>query len=216
MNPNNPNPDPQSYGVDIKPVNMKQYEFDNYKTVTVVNPKNEDFNFLVEGKAYSIKAGSKKRFPGYIATLYIRKMAMILAQDEKKIQFITDNTLLETYYKRLIIGVDDLVGEHQAPDADSSFVPQSTATESGDGNEKPFATANDEDEDEDEDEDTPTTNPNTPPPVPSDKPLKSQNRTELNATAKAVGIDNPEGFESNRTLREAIVQKDADNVRNNS
>lgn len=171
MNPNNPNPDPLA--VDQSPVNLKQYEFDNYKTVTVSNPKKERFDFLVEGKPYSIAGGTQKRFPGYIATLYIRKMAMILAQDEKKIQFITDNSLLEKYYKRLIVDVEDLVGEHESPDPDTAVTSPQEEEDLSTTKENPFDTAEDDEDDDLDGEDDDSSDDEDPKtaPAPGDKPF---------------------------------------------
>lgn len=94
---------------------LSEYRFDNYKRVTVVNPRKEDYHFTVEGKPYSVKAGQKKRFPGYIATLYIKHMAKLVAQDENRIQRIIEPQILGEYYKKLIIDVEDLVDTHEVP-----------------------------------------------------------------------------------------------------
>ena len=142
-----------------EPVNLSRYRFDNYKMVTVINPRKEDYNFLVEGRPYSIKAGSKKRFPGQIANVYIDHMIKLVAQDEKKIQFLVDPALREKYYQKLIIGVDDLI-DPTMPDSkpylDDDNTKSDTATEEAEGSDEEEAFAGAEDGTEEPEADEPT------------------------------------------------------------
>lgn len=89
----------------------KKYWFNSLQMVTVVNPKAEDWPFMVEMRHFIIKAGSKERFPGVIANVYLDQMAKIMAQDDDRLGFMADPTLKAQYYDKLIVDVESLVNE---------------------------------------------------------------------------------------------------------
>lgn len=90
---------------------VQRYWFSTLQMVTVINPKNYEFPFMVEGRHFVIAASSKERFPGIIANVYLDQMARIMAQDKDELGFLADPTLKKLYYDQLIVNVESLVNE---------------------------------------------------------------------------------------------------------
>lgn len=92
----------------------KTYWFNSLQMITVINPKPEDWPFMVEMRHFMIKAGATERFPGVIANVYLDQMSKILAQDEEKLEYMSDPNLKKLYYDRLIVNVESLVNEYDS------------------------------------------------------------------------------------------------------
>lgn len=90
----------------------KKYWYTPLQMVTVINPTENDFPFMVEMRNYMIKAGATERFPGIIANVYIDQMAKILAQEEDNFGHMSDPTLRAQYYDRLIVDVENMVQDY--------------------------------------------------------------------------------------------------------
>lgn len=111
----------------VMPMTKKEfndvYWFSPLQMVTVVNPKEYDYPFMFEGRNYMIKAGSKEKIPGSIANLYLSQMTRIMAQDDDKMQYLSDYALMRQYYDKLIVTVDNLVNEVNSAPAYLSQTP---------------------------------------------------------------------------------------------
>ena len=86
----------------------KKYWFDTYTTVTVKNPKDTDYNFMVEGRHYVVPAKQVERLVGMLANVYLDQMSKILAQEDGNLAFMADPNLSRIYYDLLITGVEDM------------------------------------------------------------------------------------------------------------
>lgn len=89
----------------------KLYWFTPLQMITVVNTKAADYPFQVEGRHFIIKAGGKEKIPGTVANIYLSQMTRILAQDEDKMDHLSDFALMKIYYDRLIVDVENLIKE---------------------------------------------------------------------------------------------------------
>lgn len=89
----------------------KIYYFTPFQMVTVTNPKPYDYKFMVELRNFSIRSGVKEKVPGTIANVYLSQMTRIMAQDDDKMQFLSDFALMRTYYDKLIIEVENVLKE---------------------------------------------------------------------------------------------------------
>lgn len=90
----------------------KKYWFNSLQMVTVINPKPEDWPFMVEMRRFIIKSGATERFPGVIANVYLDQMSKILAQDDEKLGYMADPSLRRLYYDKLIVNVEELVNDY--------------------------------------------------------------------------------------------------------
>ena len=90
----------------------KKYWFNSLQMITVINPKPIDWEFMVEMRHFMIPAGQTDRFPGVIANVYLDQMSKILAQDDEKLEYMSDPNLKKIYYDKLIVSVENLVQEH--------------------------------------------------------------------------------------------------------
>lgn len=103
----------------------KKWWFTPYDMVQVVNPKPEDYHFMVELRPFVIKAGTSEKMPGTVANVYLSQMSRILAQDEDKMQHMSDFLLMEAYYKRLVVTTESLIKEDTSVPAYLQNVPLS-------------------------------------------------------------------------------------------
>lgn len=95
----------------------RKYWFSPLQMVTLINPKSEDYKFMVEMRNFVIKAGTKEKMPGTVANVYLSQMTRIIAQDEDKMQHLSDFALMKQYFDRLIVDVESLVAEdHSQPE----------------------------------------------------------------------------------------------------
>jgi hypothetical protein len=101
-----------SGGMTAKAAFNAKYWFGTLQMVTVVNPLEQDWPFMVEMRHYIIKKGAKERFPGVIANVYLDQMSKILAQHDEQLGNMADPELKKIYYDKLIVSVDSLVQEH--------------------------------------------------------------------------------------------------------
>lgn len=108
---------------------QSKYWFSNEQLVTVLNPKSEDFPFMVEMRNFMIKAGRSEKFPGFIANVYLNLMSKILAQDEDRLELMSDPNLMRHYFDRLIVTVESLVKEHNPLPDYMTNVPKHTIVE---------------------------------------------------------------------------------------
>lgn len=89
----------------------QKYWFNSLQMVTVINPKNAEWPFMVEGRHFVIGPKATERFPGIIANVYLDQMSKILAQDDDNLGFMADPNLMRHYYDKLIIDVEDLISQ---------------------------------------------------------------------------------------------------------
>lgn len=117
----------------IQPLSQKEfnekYWFSPLQMVTLINPKSEDYLFLVENRHFVVRAGSKEKMPGTVANVYLSQMTRILAQDEDKMQYLSDVALMKQYYDRLIVDVESLINEVNLQPAYLSQVPETMRAE---------------------------------------------------------------------------------------
>lgn len=103
-----------------------KYWFSPMQLVTVVNPKAEDYRFMVELRHFIIKAGATESFPGTVANVYLSHMTRILAQDDERMEYLSDPNLMKQYYDQLIVDVEDLARQDTSVPAYLQHVPQHT------------------------------------------------------------------------------------------
>lgn len=101
----------------------RTYWFSPLQMVTLVNPK-YDYKFMVEGRNFFIKSGAKEKLPGTVANVYLSQMSRIMAQDDDKMQYLSDFALMRQYYDKLIDDVEDMVKEISNTPAYLSDVPE--------------------------------------------------------------------------------------------
>lgn len=111
----------------VMPMTKKEfnevYWFSPLQMVTLINPQAYDFPFMVELRNFVIKAGSKEKMPGTVANVYLNQMTRIMAQDEDKMQFLSDYALMRQYYDKLIVDVESLIHETSSVPAYLQQVP---------------------------------------------------------------------------------------------
>jgi hypothetical protein len=90
----------------------KYYWFTSLQMVTVINPTEEDYPFMVEMRHYMVRAGQKESFVGPIANIFLNHMSKKLAQDNGRLEMMADLTYLAASYKDLIIEVKDLAPQY--------------------------------------------------------------------------------------------------------
>lgn len=90
----------------------KSYWFTPFQMVTVINLKAEDYPFMVEGRHFVIRSGTKEKIPGTVANIYLSQMTRILAQDDDKMSFLSDFALMKQYFDKLIVDVENLVQDY--------------------------------------------------------------------------------------------------------
>ena len=105
------------------------YWFQPTDMVTLLNPQDKDYPFMVEGRHFIIKAGEQIQMPGTVANVYLSQMTRILAQDENKMEFLSDYNLMKQYYDRLMVDVKSMLQEVNNEPAYLSQVPQSMRAE---------------------------------------------------------------------------------------
>lgn len=103
------------------------YWFSPLQMVTLVNPKSYDYPFMFELRNFVIKKGSKEKLPGTVANLYLSQMTRIMAQDDGKMEHLSDFALMENYYKSLIVDVENMVKDVDTTPAYLKDMPQHMA-----------------------------------------------------------------------------------------
>jgi len=112
----------------------ERYWFTPLQMITLINPKVEDYKFMVEMRHFVIRAGAQEQMPGTVANVYLSQMTRILAQDEDKMQFLSDYNLMKQYFDRLIVDVKSMIQEVELQPAYLKQVPE---TMRGEGPETP-------------------------------------------------------------------------------
>ncbi len=100
------------------------YWFSPMQMVTLTNPKVTDYLFMVEERHFIIRAGATESMPGTVANIYLSQMTRILAQDENRMEFLSDLNLMKIYYDKLIVDVKSLMPEYNVQPAYLSHVPE--------------------------------------------------------------------------------------------
>lgn len=90
----------------------KHYWFTSLQMVTIVNPMEVDFPFMVEMRHYMVKAGEQESFVGPIANVCLNHMAKTMAQNDERLEMMSDPTFVAATYKSLIIEVKNLAPEY--------------------------------------------------------------------------------------------------------
>lgn len=88
-----------------------RYWFSPLQMVTLINPKTEDYRFMVEMRHFVIRGGATESFPGTVANVYLSQMTRILAQDNDEMNLLSDVALMAKYYDSLMVDVKNMAGE---------------------------------------------------------------------------------------------------------
>lgn len=102
-----------------------KYWFSPLQMVTLVNPKTEAYNFMVEMRHFVIKPGATEQMPGTVANVYLSQMTRIMAQDDDRMEFLSDFNLMKLYYDKLIMDVKDMMQTANNVPAYLSKMPES-------------------------------------------------------------------------------------------
>jgi len=96
---------------------MKPNEFSwkEDQQVTVTNPTKKDFTFKVHSKDYVVGAGQTAKMPGYIAWVYVYKLATQMAQAKKDFIHWNEEGFRQKYYDKIVV---------EAEQAVQTFVPE--------------------------------------------------------------------------------------------
>lgn len=90
-------------------MNPKEFKWSEDQQVTVVNPTKDDFKFQVHSKEYVVEAGRMAKMPGYIAWMYVYKLATKMATEAGDFIRWNEEGFRDTYYDKLVAGTDDLI-----------------------------------------------------------------------------------------------------------
>lgn len=100
-----------------------QYWFSPLQMITVKNPRPEDYRFMVEMRSFIVKGGGTEQMPGQVANVYLSHLTKELAQDDNRLEFLSDVNLMKQYYDSLIIDVVSLMPEDKSEPAYLTQVP---------------------------------------------------------------------------------------------
>lgn len=90
-------------------MNPKEFKWSEDQQVTVVNPTKDDFKFMVHSKEYVIGAGRTAKMPGYIAWMYVYKLATKMAINAGDFNRWNEEGFRNKYYDKLVAGTDEVV-----------------------------------------------------------------------------------------------------------
>lgn len=90
-------------------MNPKEFGWKEDQQITVTNPTKSDFKFQVHSKSYAVKAGQTAKMPGYIAWMYVYKLATQMAQDNKDFMHWNEEGFRQRYYDKIVVGADDVI-----------------------------------------------------------------------------------------------------------
>lgn len=96
-------------------MNPKDFSWTEEQSVTVTNPTEKDYTFMVHSKPYVVKAGQTARMPGYIAWVYTYGLATQMSQADKTWGRWNEEGFRNKYYDRIVVGADNVV-EFVAPE----------------------------------------------------------------------------------------------------
>lgn len=83
-------------------MNPKEFGWSDDQQVTVTNPTNKNFTFKVHGKEYEMPANESAIMPGYIAWVYVYKLATQLCLAEGKFLHWNEEGFRKQYYDRIV------------------------------------------------------------------------------------------------------------------
>jgi len=107
----------------------EKYWFSTLHMVTLINPLPEDYRFMVEMRHFIIKAGAQEQMPGTVANVYLSQMTRIMAQNDNKMEFLSDVNLMKQYYDALIVDAKNMMPEDNSQPAYLAQVPQNMRAE---------------------------------------------------------------------------------------
>ncbi len=117
----------------MQPLTKKEfwdkYWFSALHMVTLINPLPEDYRFMVEMRHFVIKAGAQEQMPGTVANVYLSQMTRIIAQNDNKMEFLSDFNLMKQYYDALIVDAKSMMPEDNSQPAYLAQVPQNMRAE---------------------------------------------------------------------------------------
>ena len=87
----------------------KEFNWKEDQQVTVVNPTKDDFKFQVHSKEYAVGAGQTAKMPGYIAWMYVYKLATKMATINGDFIRWNEEGFRNKYYDKLVVGIDDII-----------------------------------------------------------------------------------------------------------
>lgn len=90
-------------------MNPKDFNWSSDQQVTVVNPTKDSFNFMVHNKEYTVGTGRTAKMPGYIAWVYVHKLATKMAVDDGNFDRWNEEGYRQEYYDKLVAGTDDII-----------------------------------------------------------------------------------------------------------
>lgn len=90
-------------------MNPKDFTWKQDQQVTVTNPTENDFKFKVHSKEYLVGAGQTAKMPGYIAWVYVHKLATQMAQKDNAFIHWNEEGFRQKYYEKIAVGADDIV-----------------------------------------------------------------------------------------------------------
>lgn len=110
----------------------KVYWFSPLQMVTLKNPQDYPFQFMVEMRNFVIKPGAVEKFPGTVANLYLDQMTKIMAQNDDKLTLLSDFAFRKLYYDKLIQDVESLIKEESNVPAYLKDIPDHLKVEATD------------------------------------------------------------------------------------
>jgi len=90
-------------------MNPRDFEWKEDQSITVVNPTKDDFKFKVHSKDYMVAAGQTAKMPGYMAWMYVYKLATQMAIKDKQFLHWNEEGFRQKYYDKLVIAADDVI-----------------------------------------------------------------------------------------------------------
>jgi hypothetical protein len=88
-------------------MNPKEFDWREDQQVTVTNPTAADFLFQGVNKKFVVKAGQTVKLNGYVAMLFVYKLAIQMAQNDGQFINFIDEDFRKKYYDKLVVGVDE-------------------------------------------------------------------------------------------------------------
>lgn len=101
------------------------YWFQPTDIVTLLNPLAEDYIFMVEGRHFKIAASAVLDLPGTVANVYLNNMTKIMAQNDDRMDLLSDFNLMAQYFNKLISNKKSTMVEFDPTPAYMKQVPQS-------------------------------------------------------------------------------------------
>lgn len=87
----------------------KQFNWKADQQITVTNPTKDNFRFQIHSKWYEVEAGQTVKMPGYIAWLYVYKLATKMALAAGDFKHWNEENFRQRYFDKLVLGVDSVI-----------------------------------------------------------------------------------------------------------